>query len=186
MNSPIVEIDFTDWQQAHPRPEWTAAVEAGQVLFFPKLGFELQPDEKALLREDMLAAGKKARRETLESYNAAVGSRMGHAIASTNPRKRRKRRDHLEIERERARADQAEAKLAAAEAEIVALRARVASLLDQGHALAARARVWIGALRGDPAAVRDAGEAPTITEGRIDATLGVSAADIQRRRMVAI
>ena len=32
MNSPIVEIDFTDWQQAHPRPEWTAAVEAGQVL----------------------------------------------------------------------------------------------------------------------------------------------------------
>ena len=59
MNSPIVEIDFTDWQQAHPRPEWTAAVEAGQVLFFPKLGFELQPDEKALLREDMLAAGKR-------------------------------------------------------------------------------------------------------------------------------
>ncbi|HOP91070.1 MAG TPA: Kdo hydroxylase family protein, partial [Ottowia sp.] len=59
MNSPIVEIDFTDWQQAHPRPEWTAAVEAGHVLFFPKLGFELQPDEKALLREDMLAAGKR-------------------------------------------------------------------------------------------------------------------------------
>lgn len=28
MNSPIVEIDFTDWQQAHPRPEWTAAVSA--------------------------------------------------------------------------------------------------------------------------------------------------------------
>ena len=45
MNSPIVEIDFTDWRQAHSRPEWTAAVEAGKVLFFPKLGFELQPDE---------------------------------------------------------------------------------------------------------------------------------------------
>ena len=35
MNSPIVEIDFTEWQQAHPRPEWTAVFEAGQLLFFP-------------------------------------------------------------------------------------------------------------------------------------------------------
>ena len=43
MNSPIVEIDFTDWQQAHPRPEWTAAVEAGRVLYFPHLAFEVLP-----------------------------------------------------------------------------------------------------------------------------------------------
>ncbi|QTD46435.1 Kdo hydroxylase family protein [Ottowia testudinis] len=59
MNSPIVEIDFTDWRQARPRPEWTAAVEAGQVLYFPSLGFALRPEEQALLREDMLAAGKR-------------------------------------------------------------------------------------------------------------------------------
>ena len=55
MTSQIVEIDFNDWAQAHSRPEWTAALEAGKVLFFPRLGFAVQPDEQALLREDMLA-----------------------------------------------------------------------------------------------------------------------------------
>ena len=55
MDSQIVEIDFNDWAQAHSRPEWTAALEAGKVLFFPRLGFAVQPDEQALLREDMLA-----------------------------------------------------------------------------------------------------------------------------------
>ena len=55
MDSQIVEIDFNDWAQAHSRPEWTAALEAGKVLFFPLLGFAVQPDEQALLREDMLA-----------------------------------------------------------------------------------------------------------------------------------
>ena len=55
MDSQIVEIDFNDWAQAHSRPEWTAAVEAGKVLYFPRLGFAVQPEEQALLREDMLA-----------------------------------------------------------------------------------------------------------------------------------
>ena len=55
MTSQIVEIDFIDWAQAHSRPEWTAAVEAGKVLYFPRLGFAVQPEEQALLREDTLA-----------------------------------------------------------------------------------------------------------------------------------
>ena len=55
MDSQIVEIDFNDWAQAHSRPEWTAALEAGKVLYFPRLGFAVQPEEQALLREDMLA-----------------------------------------------------------------------------------------------------------------------------------
>ena len=55
MTSQIVEIDFNDWAQAHSRPEWTAAVEAGKVLYFPRLGFAVQPEEQALLREDTLA-----------------------------------------------------------------------------------------------------------------------------------
>ena len=59
MNSPIVEIDLSDWSQARSQAEWTAAVEAGRVLYFPKLGFDLQPAEKALLREDMLKAGTR-------------------------------------------------------------------------------------------------------------------------------
>ena len=59
MNSPIVEIDFTDWRQAHSQPDWTAAVEAGKVLHFPRLGFDLEPAETALLREDMLKPGTR-------------------------------------------------------------------------------------------------------------------------------
>ncbi len=59
MNSSIVEIDFTDWSQAHSQPDWTAAVEAGKVLYFPRLGFDLQPAEQALLREDMLKPGTR-------------------------------------------------------------------------------------------------------------------------------
>ncbi|HOV18911.1 MAG TPA: Kdo hydroxylase family protein [Ottowia sp.] len=54
MNSPIVEIDAADWRLAG-RPEWTAAVEAGRVLYFPHLAFEVLPGERALLRADMLS-----------------------------------------------------------------------------------------------------------------------------------
>ncbi len=134
----------------------------------------------------MLAAGKAARRGVLEAYNAAVGSRFGHAIESADPRKRRKRREHLErrdLERELA---ETKAKLAVLEEENKTLRARVAALLDQGKALIARSRTWLGALRGEPAAVRQVGEAPTISEGKIDAVLGVGRDDIQRRRVAAI
>ena len=59
MASQIVDIDLTAWNQAHSRPEWTAAVEAGKVLYFPRLGFAVQPDERALLREDMLSASAR-------------------------------------------------------------------------------------------------------------------------------
>jgi hypothetical protein len=59
MNSPIVEIDFTEWSQAHSRPEWTAAVEDGKVLYFPHLAFQVQASETPLLREDMLASGSR-------------------------------------------------------------------------------------------------------------------------------
>lgn len=80
---------------------------------------------------------------------------------------------------------------AALEEENQNLRARVASLLDQGRALAARARVWIAGLRGDSTALRDIAEAPTLTESRIDATLLPDGRDqalgeLQRRRVVAI
>ena len=54
MNSPIVELDQADWRMAG-RPEWTAAVEAGRVLYFPHLAFEVLPTERALLREGMLS-----------------------------------------------------------------------------------------------------------------------------------
>jgi hypothetical protein len=60
MSSPIIEIGFTDWEQArNSPPEWTAAIESGQVLYFPHLAFELRPEEKPLLREDVLKAGAR-------------------------------------------------------------------------------------------------------------------------------
>ena len=54
MNSPIVALDLADWRVAG-RTEWTAAVEAGRVLYFPHLAFEVLPTERALLREGMLS-----------------------------------------------------------------------------------------------------------------------------------
>lgn len=53
MESQIVRIDATDWRQTSGRPEWTAAVEAGKVLYFPQLTFQLSEQEKGLLRPDV-------------------------------------------------------------------------------------------------------------------------------------
>lgn len=53
MESQIVKIDATDWRQTSGRPEWTAAVEAGKVQYFPQLAFQLSEQEKSLLRPDI-------------------------------------------------------------------------------------------------------------------------------------
>lgn len=53
MESQIITIDGADWSGVTSRPEWTAALEAGKVLFFPQLRFELQAEEKLLLRPDI-------------------------------------------------------------------------------------------------------------------------------------
>ena len=47
------KIDATDWSNVQGRDEWTAAVEAGKVLYFPQLTFELTEQEKTLLRPDV-------------------------------------------------------------------------------------------------------------------------------------
>lgn len=41
MESKIITINATDWNQIQGRPEWPVAVEAGKVLFFPSLAFAL-------------------------------------------------------------------------------------------------------------------------------------------------
>ncbi|MEG0051885.1 MAG: Kdo hydroxylase family protein [Comamonas sp.] len=53
MESQIVKIDATDWRNVPNRPEWTAAVEAGKLLYFPSLAFDLTEQEKSLLRPDV-------------------------------------------------------------------------------------------------------------------------------------
>ena len=68
----IVEIDVTALNQVRSQPEWTAAVEAGKVLYFPHLGFEVWPDEQPLLREDMLSP--KARNVSLGADGVLKGA----------------------------------------------------------------------------------------------------------------
>lgn len=53
MESQIITIDATDWTGAESSPALTAELEAGKVLFFPQLRFELQGDEELLLRPDI-------------------------------------------------------------------------------------------------------------------------------------
>lgn len=52
--SQIVELDLADWDGARSDPEWIAALEAGKVLYFPRLAFELEPRERRLLSPDVL------------------------------------------------------------------------------------------------------------------------------------
>ena len=68
----IVEIDVNELAQVHSQPQWTAAVEAGKVLYFPHLGFDVRPDEKPLLREDML--GPKSRNVSLDADGKLKGA----------------------------------------------------------------------------------------------------------------
>ncbi|MDB5998512.1 MAG: 3-deoxy-D-manno-oct-2-ulosonic acid (Kdo) hydroxylase [Rhizobacter sp.] len=49
MDSRIIEIDSAQWRLDAPRNEWVAALEAGKVLHFPRLRFELLPSELPLL-----------------------------------------------------------------------------------------------------------------------------------------
>ena len=85
MDSPVLTLDLQAWSgPAGPR-EWIAALEAGQVLHFPKLAFEMSPQERALLHPALLAEGsrnisldadgrlKGAAGEATEAVTALVG-----------------------------------------------------------------------------------------------------------------
>jgi hypothetical protein len=55
MESQLVELDLADWTGAVPNEAWIAALEAGKVLYFPRLGFELLSEEQALLSPAVLS-----------------------------------------------------------------------------------------------------------------------------------
>ena len=57
MESQIVRIDNDEWHTVQGNDAWRAALEAGKVLFFSNLGFQLQPEERALLRPDIRDPG---------------------------------------------------------------------------------------------------------------------------------
>jgi hypothetical protein len=55
METQLVELDLADWNAATPNDAWIAALEAGKVLYFPRLGFELSPEERRLLTPAVLS-----------------------------------------------------------------------------------------------------------------------------------
>jgi hypothetical protein len=55
METQLVELDLADWNGAAPNEAWIAALEAGKVLYFPRLGFDLLPGERALLTPAVLS-----------------------------------------------------------------------------------------------------------------------------------
>jgi hypothetical protein len=57
MATQLVELDLADWAGATPNEAWITALEAGKVLYFPRLGFELRSDERELLTPSILSPG---------------------------------------------------------------------------------------------------------------------------------
>ena len=55
METQLVELDLDDWNAATPNEAWIAALEAGKVLYFPRLDFKLLPEEQALLTPELLS-----------------------------------------------------------------------------------------------------------------------------------
>ena len=55
MQTQLVELDLADWNAATPNEAWIAELEAGKVLYFPRLGFELLPEERSLLTPSLLS-----------------------------------------------------------------------------------------------------------------------------------
>lgn len=53
MDSQIIEIAETAWALSETKQEWIEGLEAGKVLFFPKMPFELLPEEHVLLTPDI-------------------------------------------------------------------------------------------------------------------------------------
>ncbi len=59
MESQILQIAISEWHAVLGSEAWRAALESGKVLFFPNLGFELLPEERALLRPEIRDPGAR-------------------------------------------------------------------------------------------------------------------------------
>jgi hypothetical protein len=70
--SPIVTIDVASWSVDQTDPAWIAALEAGKVLYFPHLAFELKEEERRFLKPEMNAQGSRS--ITLEASGRFKGS----------------------------------------------------------------------------------------------------------------
>jgi len=71
MESQLVELDLADWNAAVPNEAWIAALEAGKVLYFPQLGFDILPEERQLLSPEVLSP--KVRNISLDAQGRLKG-----------------------------------------------------------------------------------------------------------------
>jgi hypothetical protein len=76
MTGVLEEIDIRDWRQpaASDGSDAVAALEAGRVLFFPRLAFDLSESERAFLTPSVLAKSKNV------SFNPANGGLGGTSL----------------------------------------------------------------------------------------------------------
>jgi hypothetical protein len=72
MEQQILELDASDWQIAAPHEAWITALEAGKVLYFPHLGFELLPEEQRFLTPEIREP--KARNISLDQHGHLKGA----------------------------------------------------------------------------------------------------------------
>jgi hypothetical protein len=59
LENQILEIDLEQWQVDTPHDDWIAAVEAGKVLYFPKLPFPIDADMARLFTPAVLDPGSR-------------------------------------------------------------------------------------------------------------------------------
>jgi hypothetical protein len=74
----IVQIELADWTAAAENTRWISAVEAGQVLYFPRLAFTLARDEQKLLQPGLLAG--KVRNISLDAQGGLKGVAGGAPV----------------------------------------------------------------------------------------------------------
>lgn len=72
MEQQILEIDAADWKISAVNDEWIAALEAGKVLYFPRLAFTLTAQEPRFL--DPSVRDPKSRNVSLDANGALKGA----------------------------------------------------------------------------------------------------------------
>lgn len=95
MKDKLIEITTGDWQLDQADPDWVAGLEAGKVLYFPNLAFELLPPETAFLKPEILdpkvrnislnehgqLKGAQGDNDTQEALAAMIGRFRSQALA---------------------------------------------------------------------------------------------------------
>ncbi|MBI1889941.1 MAG: Kdo hydroxylase family protein [Burkholderiales bacterium] len=84
MEPQILEIDSAEWRISHANDTWIAALEAGKVLYFPRLAFQTAPEEQRFYTPSIRDA--KARNISLgasENLKGASGDAASQAALAT-------------------------------------------------------------------------------------------------------